>query len=419
MHLLKELPELVQAGVIPQDTADKIQLYYRTKAGKPQNRLLLVSGILGALLIGLGIILIIAHNWDDLSRSVKTVLVFLPLLIGQLAGGYTLLKKQKNSGWRESSATFLFLSVGATIALVSQVYHIPGNLSTFLFTWMLLCLPLVYLLKSNFASLLFLAGITWYAVEGGYGKQDYTYWWLLLLILPHYFLLCKSRPESNFTSFHHWLVPLSLLVGLGTVASQTEELLLICYMSLLGVFILVGYSKFFKSSRFSSNGYLILGYLGSAGILITMSFKLLWENISRAELNILSPEMLAACFISGVGITLLVVKWQKQQVISLLEFVFLFFILLFALAHLSALAATIFTNLLVLIIGLTVVRAGARRNNLGLLNAGLLFITALIVARFFDTNMSFVLRGILFVLVGLGFFLANFYMLKKRTTHEA
>jgi len=38
----------------------------------------------------------------------------------------------------------------------------------------------------------------------------------------------------------------------------------------------------------------------------------------------------------------------------------------------------------------------------------------LIICRFFDTNLSFVLRGLLFVLVGLGFFAMNYWMIRKR-----
>jgi hypothetical protein len=75
-------------------------------------------------------------------------------------------------------------------------------------------------------------------------------------------------------------------------------------------------------------------------------------------------------------------------------------------------------NLLVLGIGLLTIRRGARAAHLGILNSGLLLIAALITCRFFDTDLSFVFRGVLFVLVGLGFFLMNYWMLQKRKTHD-
>jgi uncharacterized membrane protein len=141
--MLKDIPELLKAGVITKETADSIQDYYQTKSGSSANRLFIVFGILGAILVGLGIILIIAHNWDELSRTTKTLFAFLPLLIGQVLCGFALIKKQNSIAWRESGTAFLFFSVGASISLVSQIYNIPGDLSSFLLTWMLLCFPLI------------------------------------------------------------------------------------------------------------------------------------------------------------------------------------------------------------------------------------------------------------------------------------
>ena len=140
--LEKELSELIEENIITSDTAQKITDYYQTKEETKPNRLFTIFGVLGALLSGLGIILIIAHNWDEMSRNLKTVFAFLPLIIGQIACGYSMLKK-KGTTWIESSATFLILSVGATISLVSQIYNIPGNLSNFLLVRIAITAPLM------------------------------------------------------------------------------------------------------------------------------------------------------------------------------------------------------------------------------------------------------------------------------------
>ena len=66
----------------------------------------------------------------------------------------------------------------------------------------------------------------------------------------------------------------------------------------------------------------------------------------------------------------------------------------------------------VLAIG-TIVR-GFRYNRLGTLNAGMVIAAALIVARFFDSGLSFVVRGVAFILIGTGFLAANWILLKKR-----
>ena len=180
------LDELLEAGIIDEETAKAILAFHAQKKASAPNRLGLVLSVLGAALIGLGIILIIAHNWDDFSRPFKTILAFLPMVIGQLACGYTLYQQKESSTWRESSAVFLFFSVGACIGMVSQIYHLEGELSSFLLTWMVLVLPLIYLMKSSIVSLLYLGGITWYATNSGYvhNHAPYVYIGLLVAALP-------------------------------------------------------------------------------------------------------------------------------------------------------------------------------------------------------------------------------------------
>ena len=131
MRIIKEIPELLQAGVISESTAIKIEEYYRSKKTPVSNNFFLVSGILGAILVGLGVILILAHNWDTLSRELKLFFAFLPLVSAQALCGYALLKKRDSDAWREVAATLLFFGVAASIALVSQIYNIPGDLNDF------------------------------------------------------------------------------------------------------------------------------------------------------------------------------------------------------------------------------------------------------------------------------------------------
>jgi hypothetical protein len=59
-----------------------------------------------------------------------------------------------------------------------------------------------------------------------------------------------------------------------------------------------------------------------------------------------------------------------------------------------------------------------KTDHLGKLNYGLVIITFLVIFRVFDTNLSFALRGLLFLIVGVGFYITNFQLLKKRKAYE-
>ncbi len=421
---LKELPELVQANVLTAETAENIRSYYRAKNPGSANRLIVAFGILGALLSGLGIILIVAHNWDNFSRETKTLLAFGPLVLGQLACGLVLWKAPQNQLWRESAAAFGFLSIGATISMISQIYHIPGNLSGFLFTWSLLGLPLVYILRSGMASLLYVVGITYYTTQTGYWTYadtgSFYYWPMLAAILPFYYHLYRQNPESNFVYFLNWLVPLSIIIGLGTVADHHQLFLYIAYISLFSLYLQLGNSEILRTRDRQNNGYVLLGLVGTLILLLALSFESFWKALARENYKftelLSAPEVIAATVLSLAAAWFLVRKYRGFNLDSfnLMEAVFLLFIIAFIVGYYVPLAGQILVNLLVLFLGLATIRSGARQNHLGILNFGLLIITALVVCRFFDSNLTFVTRGILFLLVGTGFFVANYYTLKTR-----
>lgn len=426
MSIQKDLPELIKVGLISQDTADRIREYYDSRNGSSTNRLFIVFGIIGAILIGLGVILILAHNWDEFSRSVKTILAFLPLFIGQALCVFSLIKRQDSLAWRESSAAFLFFAIGASISLISQIYNIPGSLSSFLLTWMLLSLPVIYIMRSSILSLLYLVGITYYACESGYwtypSSESYLYWLLLILALPHYYFLYRDKPASNFMIFHNWIVPLSVIITLGTVASSTEEFMFIAYISLFGLFYMIGETNFFSQQKTFNNGFGILGSLGTMVLLLTLSFDWFWESLRKHYIGfdkiIASPEFYAALIVTLLAAVLLYFTQKNKSLVNIkpLAVAFILFIIAFIIGMTSSVAVLII-NIVVFVIGILTIREGVNKDHLGILNYGLLIITALVICRFFDTDLSFVFRGILFMSVGAGFFAMNYYMLKTRKTN--
>lgn len=412
-----DIKELVEEQVISKEIAASIENYYKSKKGDTPNRLFTVFAVLGSTLVGLGIILILAHNWDSFSRSIKTVFAFTPLIIGQLIVGYTIVKK-KNVTWREASGVFLFFAVGASIALVSQIYNIPGNFSSYILTWVLLCALLIYLLKSNALAILHIVFVTSYACSFGYFNGNNTPWIYLVLLavmMPFYYQLLKNKKIHNITSIFNWLIPLSAVIVLGTFVNKSEELGFLMYVILFGLLYNIGKIPFFDNQKLRRNGYLILGSLGTIYMLLLTSFEWLWKDILRHEIIINSQEFYVSVVLLLVTLGVLIFSYSKKwiQNFNLFQYVFILFTVIFFLGVSGSIISIILINFLILILGVMAIKIGADKFHFGILNYGLLIITALIACRFFDTNMSFVLRGLLFVSVGVGFFLTNYMMLKK------
>ncbi|MEP3208252.1 MAG: DUF2157 domain-containing protein [Maribacter sp.] len=413
--LEKQLAELLEANIITSDTAQKILAFYHTRAQAKPNRLFTIFGVLGALLSGLGIILIIAHNWDDLQRSTKTFLAFLPLIIGQMACAYGVFKNKKTA-WVESSATFLILAVGATISLVSQIYNIPGNLSSFLLIWTAITAPFIYLMRSNLAVIIHLVLATWYACDLGYFYNSHVPWWYLLQfawILPFYISLQKRHSESNLAGILNWILPLSLVIVLGSFTNG-DTLVLLMYIALFGLLYNIGQLPLFKVQKLRRNGYTIMGSLGTVFLLTILTFEWFWKDAINESFHARGLIITALLFLSGIAVIGYLRLKKRLKDFNLFQYAFLIIGLLYLTKDLGAVHGIVLTNFLVAGLGLFAVRIGINKSSYGILNYGLLIITVLIVCRFFDTNLDFVFRGILFISVGAGFFFANYLLLKKQ-----
>ncbi len=419
--LIRELPELVENGVISKDVAIKIESYYKSKNSDNPNRLFTVFGVLGSILIGLGIILILAHNWDVFPKTVKTLLAFIPLLIGQTLVGFSMLKK-KSRTWKEASGTFLFFAVGASMAMVSQIYNIPGNFSSYMLTWVLLCAPLIYLLKSNGLALLHMVFATIYACEYGYSYGDNVPWVYLLLILtlmPYYVGLIQKRSKENITSIFNWLLPLSLVVVLGAFIVRFDELIFLSYIILFGLFYNLGKMPKFDNLKLRQNGYLVLGSMGTVVLLLITSFKWVWRDVyGIVGTDMRDVSLVAVLFTAAVFALVYLFMKNRVEKTNLFHFIFMIMSALFFIGLTNAVIPTIISNVLLFALGVNAIKIGVDKMHFGVLNYGLTIVAALIFCRFVDTNMGFAIKGLLFVVVGMGFFVTNYVMFKKQRNKE-
>jgi len=426
MSVQRDLDELVAADVITNDTAQRIRQYYKNKREQPSNRFTIVLSILGSLLVGLGIVLVVAHNWDSLGVTAKTFFAFLPLAFGQALCIFTLLKRKEDIAWRESSAVILFFGIAACISLVSQIYHISGSMSSFLLTWALLTAPLIYVMRSHVTALLFIVLISWYACELGYWENEqhvpYLYIPLLLVVVPAYWETTDNTHRAYF-GMYNWLVALSVITVFATFSGRLSldlyEWLFIGYLALFCFYYVIGTSRFFRKHFMVSNPFMVLGIPGILFILFSWSFRELWIDSGLFGADHISwqvpfPYMVLALMI-GI-LFLLVRRYQTRGWNTWSPTGFSVFFLVLAILVFNNVPATgvLFVNLWIFGLGLYYTRKGSIKNHLGILNLGLLIIALLAAIRFFDDSILFVWRGIFFLLAGIGFFAGNYFVIRKK-----
>jgi uncharacterized membrane protein len=427
--LYDELPGLVARGILTPDAAERLRAHYGpVEPARPVKLAVIIFGVLGSLLIGAGIILILAHNWEDLSRPARAILSFLPLLLAQGLAVWTLLKMRDSIAWREGASTLVFLMIGASISLVAQTYNISGDLPGFILTWSLLGLPLVYIFNAVVPALLYLWGITEWACHLRYEDSfNAGYWLLAALLLPQLALWMKAGRYRTRPTLLLWAICVSTTVAAGvTIERVLPGLWIILYSALFALMFLAGEFWFSESGGFWPRP---LRHFGAGGVLV-LSFLLTfewpwhsigwrhwqWERLHDTAWRAI-PDAALGALIPLAAIILLVTTVRRKAPLGLLfglaPIIATVGYCLSSLSESYAPAAGLF-DLYLLVIGLWLIVAGIRVNKQGQMNVGLLAVMALIIARFFDNDLSFLLRGLIFIALGIALLMANIFMLRRK-----
>src|SRR5207244_4221056 len=144
---------------------------------------------------------LIAHNWDELSRPVRTAIAFLPLLIAQAVIVFVLMRRNESRPWREAAAIFDVAAVATAISLVSQTYQLQGTFAEFMLVWLLLSLPIVYLLRTTFGAVLYIIGtVVWLSAQETFFSRPSSpmlFWLLLLFIVPYFLIRFRINRDSH------------------------------------------------------------------------------------------------------------------------------------------------------------------------------------------------------------------------------
>ncbi len=421
--LYSELPELVKKSIITADTAKNIKKYYGEVSVKNKRDVaLIIFGIIGALLIGLGIILLLAHNWEELSRPVRTILSILPLIIGQSLAAWTINSKSDSTAWREGTATFLTISIGASIALVAQTYNISGNPPRFFLTWMLLAIPLAYFLQSCVPALLYLIAIpVWTATYRYLGGNQHLFWLLLILFVPYYWQLLKKNRYSVSSTLLSWGITICIPIAIGiSLKSWSTELWIIIYCSIVAISYQVGELWFAEAVSGWKHPYRRMGWMGSFLLSLLLSFDEVWDSIySSNQLTEYFPEAILAALTAVVSLILFGVLLTRKKS----KLFTMFFGMLPILATSGWVIArymenpvipAIIFNIYLFSLSVVIITAGIKEMLLSVVNIGMFMLSALIVVRFFDSDMSILARGIAFIVIGVGFLTANFVIIKRK-----
>jgi len=422
--LYQELPELVGQGVVPGEVAERIRRHYGEPeaAGSTAKRwAVILFSILGAVLIGGGIILLLAHNWDELSRPVRAVIAVLPLGVACALGAWVLWTQRPSTAWREGVGTAQTLAIGTAIALVSQIYNLGGRFEEFMLVWVLLALPIAYLLGAALPALLYLVGITIWAGEvKHYAGQSLWYFALVGAALPYLWWTSRENRYHPRPVLFGWMLAITACVGSGLALERVVTWLHawpVLFGALFALLFLVGARWWGEGASVWQRPLQNVGALSAVGLALVLSFADVWDPPSwsyywgRAEEY--EMQAIAAVAIAGVIVVAAVGLWVRSWTRrAWSEVMFGAVPVLAVIGFAWNAAGALLFNLYLFGLGIGTLVIGLRARRLGTVNAGMFVLAGVILCRFFDADLSFLFRGVAFIVIGIGFLATNLVLLR-------
>lgn len=162
--LSEESSSWEKEGLISEEQRHRILSRYSSTAQIPPQRKRLTATIatLGALLVGVGVILFFASNWDKIAPFTKMSLL-LTALVTSYGLGYRLFDGATPSPRMGRSFWFLgAILYGANIFLVAQAYNINSHWPNGVLWWALGVLPMALILSSRAMTVMVVAGLSFW-----------------------------------------------------------------------------------------------------------------------------------------------------------------------------------------------------------------------------------------------------------------
>ena len=322
----------------------------------------IIAGAFGALMVGLGIIALFAANWDMFGREARAAIAVAPVVAcGAVAIAASLRGVRARALW-EPLGILWCVSVAAATCLVAQTYQVGGSVPGLVLLVALLMLPAIWTTRAVAPTVLWpILAIVWGGVSWDAGAcKSFALAAkgvaLMALSLPAYVAFLRSRP------------PKSALVSAQIVSG--------------------------------------LVYSAGLGILLCITLPLDW-GWHDGFLGIMI-FWLCAALAAGIGRFFRLPAWGAVALVVV------------AVAAIPTPLLRYNTGFIIsLVLMASVVVYGVRKMRLLFTNVGAATFLWLVLAKFFESEASFTVKGIVLIAAGLALTALNVVLISLRKGRRA
>ncbi|KAB2951367.1 DUF2157 domain-containing protein [Heliorestis acidaminivorans] len=404
--LLREIEQWHAEGLISESQKSTLVKRYETSPGNSYSIILMLAG----LLVGLGIILLIASNWEELSRSLR-IFMILSFTVACYSLGYYLTYGRRN--YPKTGIAFIFLgllSYGAGIWLIGQMFHLSAYDATGLGLWFLGAIVMAHLTKHSLFFLFALLLLTWANLsdlairEVSLVTGSWYYLHLLLWLFPYLY--------KHNNSLHRTALAISFLVVFtGQLLTYGHSLFWLTILPLGALLLDRKWSHwpFLQGSSFFSP-LLLLWPLFFIQLILISGVNLILP--SSAFTLIVWLILAFAVLYSGFYNEM---RWESLAFLALSSpLVFFITSPFMVFSYDLANYVDIFTILLLFLGSILLIQSGSEGQQELYINSGTLFFLGCVIYAYGKFAWGLFDKSLFFIGGGLILFAVGYYMEKKR-----
>jgi uncharacterized membrane protein len=419
--LKTDLARAASAGIITPEQADRVwETSYASRTFASFRAAHWIAAASG-LFIALGVILVVAHNWDQIGTIAKLSAY---LLLFAAAGEAAVRLEDRPSAAIPLEVLWFFMPI-LGIGLYAQVFNLSGDPVKPYLAWAALSAPLAVLSKRRvvayLTSILLFAALYYgtlnstgiLALTANYRQpvQPLWHWALALAALAGGFLIYPAQKlYKPLGAALAWLF--FMLVSDTAVRVRSEALVLLAGMSLAVLWLLWG-----REDGDNEHGLPLTLWTAAVYAMTFFWHHRVYDRYAFGESDTAAGAALAGCALAAALASLalrrqrLLPGGRTEDLVAkgLLAASMLCAFLLFGAGEGQAKLLAVAANLILVAFGAGCIVAGAGRAEEKLINRGVLVITLLAVTRFVDifggllrSGMAFIATGLLFAALAYG-----------------
>lgn len=418
-----KVADWVSKGWITEEAREKIQKSY----GRDEQRTSLLAPLplyaflsaLGLAAVVLALIWGLSQLWYYVSVPVRMTLAGVMLLITQAGVGLAMFQNRQGTMAAEGIALIHCLGVFVVLAMAELTFYIGWDVTSYVVVCAVLCLPVVYLLCSVGALVVYDLSLLYWTAAGGpmntFGGMGLL-WLLLLAAVPFYNTLIHLRDERRLSVFS-WVMTITVFIAFGLAARTTEYIPFLLLGSLAVTIMLVGYSIDIHQSW--GVPFRWFGRFAAAGSLLISCLPFAWDGIAQVQDFHWTTDLVTLLlFVLMAGMMAKTVKKRLWgPALYLVIPVILAFETLLVRSALYSSIPLILSSLYIVVIGVYETAQGFKQDHQAHLKFGVVIFISLVLAFVFGTHFS-PLAPILAIIV-LALIIFQFRRMQKDKTSAA